>query len=372
MNQGGEVAPLRLARRISNIAVLGAVFGFVAWQVASRGPGIVGYWRDVAMVKRAERALEKGDRWLALQVLGQAGKPGEERLGRLLVACHNQEHWPQLVADLERSWPATHDAVARTLGLSPEESLCAAEALAALGDKRGVRVLSAQLIGPTKGAHPPDELVTLGEAGAMALVNVARSGPVRARRQALLLLGGTQALGAQLPLIDLLTDHRFPYRYLALRALSREASVGVALRHYLTDPDPLVRAEAVQQYAARKGTEALPALAEALDDEDSRVRLDAVEALCTIEDPEANRLLVRALSDSDPDVVRRAVCSLGRRRAHEAVPALETVYARGSRSLRRDVATALCWMDSPLAPKYKALWEQETGQRLVLSSAWDG
>ena len=83
---------LRLARRITNLLLLGAVVGAVVWQAASRGPEIIAYWQDVARVRRAERALDRGDRWLALQMLGQAGKPGTgawHRFGHRAVYLEN-------------------------------------------------------------------------------------------------------------------------------------------------------------------------------------------------------------------------------------------------------------------------------------------
>jgi HEAT repeat protein len=363
-----------LARRITNLLLLGAIAGAVAWQAASRGPEIITYWQDVARVGRAERALDRGDRRRALQLLGQAGKPGEERLGRLLVASHSRQHWPLLVGDLRRAWPATRDAVAGALNLSPEERLCAAEALAAVGDRRGISALASSLANPSPGAHQPADLVSLGKAGCEALVNVARFGPRKAREQALLLLSVPDEQQAERALLDLVTDDDFPQRVLALRALAPYQSdrVDQVVTGLTEFPDPEIRAEAVLQHAKRKGPDAFPDLARALRDEDSRVRLAAVDALCTADGREGDRLLMRALSDRSPRVVRRAVAALGRRQVKEAAPAIAQLYADASRELKHDIAMALCWMDSPLGPEYRALWEAETGQQLVLSSAWDG
>lgn len=365
---------MRVARRSANLLLLGAVVGAVVWQVASRGPDILTYWRNAARVGRAERWLEKGEQLRALQLLGEAGRPGEARLGKLLVACHNTQHWHQLVAALGRSQPVTRDAVARVLQRSPEESLCAAEALAALGDKRGVRALSGELISPTADTHRPEELVTLGEAGAMALANVARFGPARARRQALLLLPDVRWPDRRRALLGMLGDGRFPDKALVLRALGSEADpeADALVVRLLSHANPEVRAEAILQCGARRGEAALPALSRALDDPSARVRMAAVEALSAVGGSASNALLVRALADGDARVVRDAVYSLGRRQADEAAPALGELYPHADRDLKRDIAMALCWMDSPLGLQYKALWEQETGQQLPLSSAWDG
>jgi hypothetical protein len=365
---------VRSARRTTNLVLLGALVGAIGWQAASRGPEIVTYWQHVAQVGRAERSLDKGEQLRALELLGDAGRPGEARLGQWLVACHSTQEWPQCVAALQRSHPAARDAVARLLERSPEESMCAAEALAAVGDKRGVWALSGALISPTSGAHGPEELATLGEAGAMALVNVARFGPARARRQALLLLPDAQWPGRKRTLLGLIDDRRFPDKALVLRALGPATGPQVddMVARLLSHADPAVRAEALRQYGARKGKAALPVLSRALDDPSVRVRLGAVEALSAVEGPAANALLVRALSDGAPRVVRGAVYSLGRRHAEEAASALAELYPHADRERKRDIALALCWMDSPLGPQYRVLWEQETGQQLPLSSAWDG
>ncbi len=365
---------MRLARRITNLFLLGAVVGAGGWQAASRGPEIITYWRDVAQVRRAERALDRGDQSRALQLLARAGRPGEERLGRLLVACRSPRHWPQLVAALRTSAPETRDALARAMVRSPEERLCAAEALAALGDRRGVRVLAGALSHRSSFAHDPADLLDLGKPGCEALGNVARFGSPKAREQALLLLSDPQVPQTKWELLSLLVDANFPDKPLALRALAPYSGPPVdrIVEGFTVHPEPAIRAEALRQHGARKGRAALPALARALEDRSPRVRMAAVEALCTVEGQDANAFLVRALSDDDSRVVRHAVRGLGRRQAEEAAPALAKLYPHGTRELKQDIAMALCWMESPLGPQYRALWEQDAGQQLALSSAWDG
>jgi HEAT repeat protein len=368
------VSKVRLARGIANVLLVAGLVAAVTWQVASRGPEVITYWRNLARVSRAERALERGDRWSALQLLGQAGEPGEERLGQLLVACHSRDHWPGLVADLRRSSQTVHEAVAGAMARSPEESLCAAEALAAVGNKRGVLLLAWALRSRPESAHDPSELLSLGAAGCEALANVARSGSAQAREEALALLSDPQVPETKGTLIGLLSDPRFPHKSEVLRALGPHGgrALEAAVERFAIDPDPSTRAEAIRQCAARKGIRALPVLSAALEDADGGVRLAAVEALCEVQGRQADRLLVRALRDGDRRVVRRAIRALGRRKALDAGPALAEAYARGPRELRQEIASALCWMDSPLAAQQQRLWEQETGKKLVVSSAWDG
>lgn len=93
---------------------------------------------------------------------------------------------------------------------------------------------------------------------------------------------------------------------------SRAADPSIAdLRHALTSPDPLARADAIHRSEPLPAAEA--ALLSALDDSDPRVRHAAVRALARLARPEAVRGLIRA-SGGDPSrgVRREAVVALGR------------------------------------------------------------
>jgi HEAT repeat protein len=363
-----------MVRKVLAVVFVALVVGVVGWFAGRHIMRGVAYWRNMTVVRRAEAALADGQDAAALQLLARAGEPGRERLGRLAVTSHNEERWPKFVAALRVSPPGVEQALVEVLQLSPEERLCAAEALAAVGQPQGVQALGQALLAPTDQAHDPAELPSLGEWGAKALGNVARLGPKGASDQAVRLLGGSDAPAARHVLIDVILDRQSPLRTQALQAACWHH--GDALQLYfprlLSDPDPAFRAEAVYQYGALTGSGALSALHSALDDRQVAVRTAAVEAAGLIDGPEADGLLIRALRDPDPHLVQKAVCSLGWRRCKAAEQPLARLYPDASPDLKRDIATALCWVGSPLGPLYKARYERETGQTLALSSEWDG
>jgi HEAT repeat protein len=88
--------------------------------------------------------------------------------------------------------------------------------------------------------------------------------------------------------------------------------IQIALQKSLTDPDPMVRAEAAYALGDAKVTAALPALLMAIDDESPRVRQGAIDALGEIGDTRATSRLVRALHDERADVRFQAILSLSR------------------------------------------------------------
>jgi hypothetical protein len=96
---------------------------------------------------------------------------------------------------------------------------------------------------------------------------------------------------------------------------AREAAsvpIQLALQKSLTDPDPIVRAEAAYALGDAKVTDALPVLLMAIDDESPRVRQAAIDALGEIGDTRATSRLVRALRDERADVRFQAILSLSR------------------------------------------------------------
>jgi len=361
-----------MARRLLGVLlpfILASALVCCAWRHLARGAG---YRRNVATVRRADGALADGRPVVALQLLAAAGEPGQERLGRLVVASRTPARWPALVDAAQAAGRDAREALASVLGRSPEESLCAAEVLAALGDPRGVEALGSALVQPSAEAHDPADLASLGAPSARALVNVARSRAPLAGKRAVALLGSLETPGAHQALLRLVSDRRFRHRAEALRAVCRCRNIPQQpqFAELLTDPDPAFRAEAAYQYGAVTGASALPALRKALRDPDPAVRVAVVEAAALIDGPEADALLIRALRDPEPRIVQRAVCSLGCRRCLAAESALVRLYPRAMPDLQRDIVTALNWIGSPLAPEYTRLWEEQTGRKLVLSSNW--
>jgi hypothetical protein len=366
-----------VARRVCNLILIGALIGGAAWWVATHGVLLARSCLEQRRVRQAEEALDRGDQPRALLLLATAGRLGVARLAQLLVASHTATRWPGLVDDLRRAGPEAREAVAGVLERGPEEHLCAAEALAALGAPRGVAALGQALYEPSPAAHPLSEVLSAGRPAVDALVNVARSGPQAARGEALARLGAAPPCcgrGALAALVSLAQDSRFRGRDLALRALGTQDAPGVdeILRQTLSDPDLPVRVEAIRQYGARRGARALGELTAQLHDRAPSVRNAVVETLGVIAGPEADALLVRALDDADRSVVRKAVRELGQRQCRAAESALARVYPRCPRSARGDIACALRWMNSPLATEYKQRWERETGETLEVSSEWDG
>ncbi|MBM3498825.1 MAG: hypothetical protein FJX74_09150, partial [Armatimonadetes bacterium] len=349
-----------MARRLCGGLLLLALAGGVGWFLWGRLSRGVAYWRDAAIVRHAEGALDDGRPVVALQLLAEAGEPGRRRLGRLLVASHAPDRWPPLIDALQNAGPLAREGVAAVLERSSEERLCAAEALAALGDARGVQALALALALPDPGAHEPVELAALGPPGVKALSNVAQSGPRAGAERAVELLGGAQSAAARRALIDLLTDRDCPRRTQALRAVAWHSFGDLRpwLSRMLADPDPVFRAEALYQYGAAGGHEALPALRRALDDPQTAVRSAVVEAAALIEGPEADELIIRALQDAAEPVRRKAVCSLGWRCCRDADAALARIYPDSSPDLQRDIVAALHWIGSPLGPEYRARWER--------------
>jgi hypothetical protein len=353
------------------LAVLASALGWCGWRHVARG---LGYRRDLATVRHADAALADGRPVAALQLLAGAGEAGQERLGRLIVASHTPERWPGLVNAARAAGQDAREALASLLRRSPEENLCAAEALAALGDPRGVQTLGRALVQPPADAHDPADVASLGPPGTQALLNIARFGPPSADKRAVVLLGNADTPGAEHALLGLVSDCRFGQRAEALRAVCQghRAPPQAEFAELLTDRDPAFRAEAAYQYGAVVGAPALPALREALRDPDPAVRAAVVEATSLIDGPRADALLIRALRDPEPRIVRRAVNALGCRRCLAAEGPLARLYRRATPDLQRDVITALDWIGSPLASEYTRLWQRETGQTFNASSGPSG
>ncbi|MEX1258457.1 MAG: HEAT repeat domain-containing protein [Gemmatimonadota bacterium] len=98
---------------------------------------------------------------------------------------------------------------------------------------------------------------------------------------------------------------------------------GEALRAFLADPDPAVRARAALALASVQDPRAEGALASALLDEDPSVRRDVAFALGQIPWAESGALVVRALElERDPEVRLRLVEAIGKRGDRTAVRAL--------------------------------------------------
>lgn len=109
----------------------------------------------------------------------------------------------------------------------------------------------------------------------------------------------------------------------------------------LSDPDPDVRADAVQAIRQKKDAAAVPALVDHLEDPDQRVGLYIAQALVELASDTELALLRAALWRVDADGRWRAAFVLGERRDPRAIPVLERTLNDKEVLVGRTAAEAL-------------------------------
>ena len=115
---------------------------------------------------------------------------------------------------------------------------------------------------------------------------------------------------------------------LAQVAASQEGTTqGDRLSSTPRDPDPMVRAQAVEALADSEVVEHVATLADLLADEDEDVRAEAASALGDVRAREGLEHLMDALFDESEEVRDEAISALGRRGDIAALPALSELYA---------------------------------------------
>ncbi|SDL25466.1 HEAT repeat-containing protein [Geoalkalibacter ferrihydriticus] len=133
------------------------------------------------------------------------------------------------------------------------------------------------------------------------------------------------------------------HRIHCLFALEKVRAPGVpeALLRLLEDPDPDVRAAAVQVLGARAEARALPELAKRLRDPEAAVRMYAAEVLGAFRDARLVPYLAAVLRDEDSGVVAAAATSLGSIGAAESEKYLLALLRDSRAPVRRAAAVAL-------------------------------
>jgi hypothetical protein len=113
----------------------------------------------------------------------------------------------------------------------------------------------------------------------------------------------------------------------------------------IADPDPLVRAEAVEwMYIDERGVAALFDVI--ANDPDGSVRLAAAEALSYADDEvEAVDALLLALRDSEPDVVIAALDAIEYVGDSSVIPKLTFLFSHPSREVRERTIEAVEWLE---------------------------
>jgi len=133
---------------------------------------------------------------------------------------------------------------------------------------------------------------------------LAGSGDRYVRSLALEILARTDPEGSR---DDFLAALESPFRSVRLRALTglaklTDPSLVDRFANILrNDPDPDLRALAVQALGTTGSTQAMPPLREALDDPVDIVREEAVQALVALGDPEISKLVRNRLAEATPE-----------------------------------------------------------------------
>lgn len=134
-----------------------------------------------------------------------------------------------------------------------------------------------------------------------------------------------------------LQDERSVVREAAVRSLGQCGPLigadATRIAGLLGDPNPAVRAAAVQTLGSLEGVSELwPAIRGQLDHDDPEMRLVVIQAIEGADSPEVLRALSITLHDSDPQVRRAVVVSLAESRAPQVVALLRDRVSRDASS----------------------------------------
>jgi HEAT repeat protein len=234
---------------------------------------------------------------------------------------------------------AKHDSgravtLVAALAADPAMGLFACLELRRMGDE-GVRALQ-EFLTREPSASRLNAALALGWRDATAinvLVPVLRdkSSDTKLRLRASSALGLTADPSALETQLMILSDRLEP---VSLRATAARAlQAGVQSRHYsalieaLKDPEPPVRAGAIDGLASPHYPGAIEPIALMLNDSEEYVRIYAAYAFARLADRRAFDPLLRALADSAPGVRSAAITALGWLRDRRAIPAIERLLA---------------------------------------------
>jgi HEAT repeat protein len=131
-----------------------------------------------------------------------------------------------------------------------------------------------------------------------------RSGPMKVRLQAALILGHGGGLASVPPLLEALGDPEFPVRAAAALSLGNvgDARAGVPLAGRLEDPESFVRTEAVEGLVHLLRRNADPTLASSLARLEPSVKVKLLGVVAGLEPGVADGVVATALTDPDPTV----------------------------------------------------------------------
>jgi HEAT repeat protein len=170
-----------------------------------------------------------------------------------------------------------------------------------------------------------------------------KSSDMKLRLDASHALGLTADPSALETQLMILSDRLEP---VSLRAsAARALQAGVQSRHYpalieaLKDPEPSVRAGAIDGLASPHYPGAIEPIALMLNDSVEYVRIYAAYAFARLADRRAFDPLLRALADSAPGVRSAAITALGRLRDRRAIPAIERLLAGEQNAQVREEGT---------------------------------
>ena len=133
----------------------------------------------------------------------------------------------------------------------------------------------------------------------------------------------------------------------AFRILAGPEALSPLLAALREDPSPIVRWQAAAELEVLRLPEALAALTAALGDRDAMVRVTAVEALRRLGDPTAALAVSRRLTDSDIVVRRSAASALGRLNDRSVAPQLARSLRDPDPEVRRRASKSLRTLKAP-------------------------
>jgi HEAT repeat protein len=210
---------------------------------------------------------------------------------------------------------------------------------------------------------PPDERLGPSPSFETLLADLQSPDPTR-RRSACIALAKMHDLESVPYLQQAAQDPDPSVRAMALQAvrvLKGSDAIGQLIDALRFDPDPEVRWQAARELEILGDRHAVDALLVALEDRDPWVRAGAAEALKTMADPKTLWPLIRALNDSDTAVRRAAVEGLGRIKDPVAVsPLIRMLFHRDFQTARK------------AAQSLKLIGDPSAGPALVRTlSHWD-
>jgi HEAT repeat protein len=205
-----------------------------------------------------------------------------------------------------------------------------------------VRRLKEDISGDTRGVR--DELARAGARAIPALLPLLRESNTAVRTTAAGILSQIADHSVVLPLTGLLGDPDPAVRATAIECLAGTVATNAAaqaIRRMLSDRDPQVREAAAGALGRMQDRASVQPLSSAMRDENWHVRATAAESLGRMPCPESVDALVAAVADAQWPVRRAAASSLGHIRDSRSIPALTQALGDPHWSVRQSAASSL-------------------------------